>query len=698
MADTQIVLAGLPSLLSVYNSAPWLIDGAIYCLFLGLLFRTMFEKAKIAKDDDASKKLGGIVGFLAGASIAIYLQTRGWYLITDGGIWIVGIVLALIIFFLWTTIDNSLNGEHRHITLPAAAAVVLFIVWMLMAYGSTSINQGLKAIPLLGSNAPMWISLVLFALLIFGLFFAMKGALGAKSSETTTTPSGPGLWRRIFGEPAEKPPLEGRQKGFLTADRPWYAPWRRKPSVPSKRGLWGALTADRPWYAPWKRKRPAKPIEPKEIETIDTTTDTEIGNATTAIEDSANELAKIIAISGTLKQVLNATKTASTEMQGNIPNAAPDTYPSYNEKIKEFTDKIKEARQNFDANQLLNKHTAATEANQRAINSTKKLLATGLGKGGALEQIKALNEEIKKITTHPDYAKLNQQGTDIETHMSNNLAWIKKLTEELENTLKGISSATQISQAKDLVKQINENSNSVRSVLLAQGKRIADLAKASEAEKPQALGQITTVFSNINGIIDSTLLLIETFEGPRTYEKLKQELLQMNTAIGTFRTKKKHHVDEYEKMLRQLKDLQTIVGSIRQKQIEEEQDLMKLEDIKTAMEAERTSLNNVILSGNALLTDLKSMFNRPLATEELKPVQEELPEEEKASGKVQKEFKKDAKTSEEIEADDQRDSIRRISDKKKKLNKFLYSKLTLKQKKERFRKRILPGSFESNSK
>ena len=100
MANSRLVFTGVPGLMGYYNSAPWIFDGAIICLFLGLLFRILFEKAKIGKDEKDMRKFGSIVGFLMGISLVGYMEFRNWHLLTDGGQWLFGALRLILGTFI----------------------------------------------------------------------------------------------------------------------------------------------------------------------------------------------------------------------------------------------------------------------------------------------------------------------------------------------------------------------------------------------------------------------------------------------------------------------------------------------------------------------------------------------------------------------------------------------------------------------
>lgn len=126
-------MAEIPNILEVYNYAPWLFDGAVICLVLGLLFRMLFTKSKIGKDDGQSAKLGGITGFVIGLIIVIGMQTKGLLLI-DLWSWLVIGILAIGALLLWKWLIDLFGNEHKWM-------VTLFVIIMTALIAGTLLGS-----------------------------------------------------------------------------------------------------------------------------------------------------------------------------------------------------------------------------------------------------------------------------------------------------------------------------------------------------------------------------------------------------------------------------------------------------------------------------------------------------------------------------------------------------------------------------
>ncbi len=215
-------MAEIPNILEVYNYAPWLFDGAVICLVLGLLFRELFAKSKIGKDDGQSAKLGGIVGFVIGLIIVIGMQTKGLLLI-DLWSWLVIGILAVGALLLWKWLIGIFGNEHKWM-------VTLFVIVMTALIAGTLLGSMPEFTTVtFGSWGEGLMKWVVWLAIIFLIVWALsrmpkifKGGGGGGEGGG----GGGGWWPRWpFGgkkpktPKEEEPEVEGAEQGARDASR-----------------------------------------------------------------------------------------------------------------------------------------------------------------------------------------------------------------------------------------------------------------------------------------------------------------------------------------------------------------------------------------------------------------------------------------------------------------------------------------------
>lgn len=196
-------MAEIPNILEVYNYAPWLFDGAVICLVLGLLFRIIFKKSRIGTDENQSAKLGGIIGFVIGLITVTGMQTKGLLLI-DLWSWLVLGVLALGAILLWKWLTELFPERKWMVTLFVLVITALIAGTLLGSMPEfTTVTFGSW-----GEGLMKWVVwLAIIFLIIWGLSRM------------------PSLFRRGGGGEG------GGGGGGEEGGGGWWPPWRRKPKT-----------------------------------------------------------------------------------------------------------------------------------------------------------------------------------------------------------------------------------------------------------------------------------------------------------------------------------------------------------------------------------------------------------------------------------------------------------------------------------
>ncbi len=183
------VVSALPDIVDIYNIAPWIWDGLIICLVLGLLLREGFKKAKIA-DDMQAGKLGGVVGFAIGLMLLLGMYRKGWQLID---IWpVLLIVLALFLaVLLWKFLVETFGEAHKTTITIIVIAIAVIVIALLIG----SIPEYITG--MLGGFGFYLLILAFWGAILFVLIFLVFRGWGAPPGSTPGGGGGGGILDKI---------------------------------------------------------------------------------------------------------------------------------------------------------------------------------------------------------------------------------------------------------------------------------------------------------------------------------------------------------------------------------------------------------------------------------------------------------------------------------------------------------------------
>ena len=609
----ELVFTGKSSLMGLYNSAPWIFDGIIICMFLGLLFRILFEKAKIAKEEKDSKKFGGIVGFLMGVSIVGYMQFRNWHLLIDGGPWLFGALILILGTFIWTLVDGYFGEDSRSTTIPVVTALTLFALWFFLTNVPSYSNQLDFVLGEIGFPRGIF-NIIVWGCLLFVIMWALLSLFGISPGGGIfggdgTGGEGPGIfrrgWRWLFGGG----PSTGKPGLFRRG-------WRR---------FFGKGGDDGGGPAP-----PA----PDDITGPDKKTDGDIDDADGDLDNAGDELEKIKAVIKKLMEILKKIHGFEKNKKEKIDKTKkPEEF--YNALVT-LIDELEKEIENFKGTKMLAKMEESSKKIEKATADNKSWMLGNIK--GSEKSIKSLLDAISKKINSPEKEKLAEKAEELLKYLETLKV---KYSELCDWTKKQLDTALTDDKLKTAEKSMTDLYNELVQVvqlMAAQGKRIQSLNKADEEEKKKTFEEIKENCDDIMGLIVSTIERLKDVAGADIFGMLEHGIKILSNLLQEFQGKRKPLVEELKKLSQEITLLREEYEKILKKQIEKEEGTLDLRKYAATIEAERLKLVEVIESGKQLLKDLAAWFKRPLTSEELRKLG--LPEAEEAAGKAYEIFPK----------------------------------------------------------
>jgi len=536
----QVALTGIPSLLAIYNSAPWIFDAVMLCTFLGLLFRSLIQKANIGKGDAQSKKIGSVLGFFLGLAMTGYMEYRGWHLFTDGGPWVLGTIVILLAMMLWAVVDKYFEGKHRTTTIPIFFIAAMIILWA-FSHTLPSFNLGLNAL-----GQWRWLVYIVFwAGLIFILFWALTSLFGLKytglgiswpsrtkktgeAGTETEEPSGPGLLRRIgsaldprklFRKGPETESTEPKEKGPS-----WWWP-----------GNW------------FKRKQ--KPSE--EAETTGKTTDDETNKTVTetqkASKDADKTSAQVAAIITASEEYFSAIDEVLADLatvEQDINQKNRETNAKYIQKLAELQkllqaskEKTNNANINFSKADIVKSFLTYNTTCQRIISRYSRITKLIPAYIQTLQDIRADINNVQELNTK---AELIKRQEEYKAEAESIKSMLDKTYAEFIDYLKQSTQIAQIqklgnltdnikAQKISLIKALDDIISNIAALIalnIKKDKEETSIKQYSEGQPPQEL---------INKIADSNNKIAAA------KEKIRQQIVNAMGGCNSI----KHSLEEF---------------------------------------------------------------------------------------------------------------------------------------------------------
>jgi len=573
-------MALLDNILSIYQSYPWIFDGIIVCTLLGVLFRILFEKGKIGKEDQA-KKLGGIFGFFLGISMVGYMQYRGWTIFIDGGPWIFAIVIISTVMVFWSIIDGYFEGKSRSITLPIAFIAATLLIYLFLNY-VPSYMAGVS--DLFGGYTWIW-HLIMWCLMIFILFWALLGLFAGGMPK-----AGKGFWGAVGG--AIEAPFKAAGWGIGGADRitDWFKD--RK--------------ADRERKAAARRK-PAD--TPEETQKIDQETDQDLADAReqTGKTDKALDAAK--AISSALAKVLNEIRASANGARQFPAEFKAENYRNISAWLKAKQSELTSEKKSFDAIRLVEKLINA----QAALQTAKADVDAELQRIGTYTKIKEAITKTGQISeNHPDKARLLADAQAEQEHLAEIMSGLRAIIKPFEDAINEILNEEDVAQTKSKIEELDNHLTAVQALLVPTIKDLAELGKELPEEAKAPLK--SRIKANCDRLITSATNAIETLG---TLNKviidglLKQGVRAAETAIKRFNESKKIYIKDFVQLQADVDALLARINEILSKQMSPKEKttmVTALDDIKNTIATQKNELLTLITAAEKFIKAIKKAW------------------------------------------------------------------------------------------
>ena len=613
----ELVFTGKSSLMGLYNSAPWLFDGVIICLFLGLLFRILFEKANIAKEEKDSRKFGGIVGFLMGVSVVGYMQYRNWHLLVDGGPWLFGALILILGAFIWTLVDGYFGEDSRSTTIPIVAALTLFAVWFFLTNVPSYSNQLDFVLGEIGLPRGIY-NIIVWGCLLFVIMWALLSLFGI-------SPSG-----GIFGRGEGSRP-GGGGPGILTRGWRWLfggGPSTGKPGI-IRRGLRRLFGkgGDDDGGGP-------TPPSPDDITKPDRGTDGDVDDAGKELDNAGDELKKIKAVIKKLMEILKKIHGFEKNKKENIDKTKkPEEF--YNALVT-LIDELEKEIEKFKGTKMLAKMEESSKNIEKAVANNKSWMLGSIN--NSEKSIKGLISAISKNIKSPEKEKLAEKSEELLKYLETLKAKYDELCDWTEKQLDTALTDDKLKTAEKSMTDLYNELVQIVQLMAAQGKRIQSLDKADDEEKKKTFEEIKENCDDIMGLIVSTTEHLKDVAGADIFGMLEHGIQILDNLLKEFQGKRKPLVEELKKISQEITLLREEYERILKEQTEKKEGALDLRKYAATIEEERQKLIEVIESGKQLLKDLAAWFKRPLSAEELRKLG--LPEEEEAAGRAYEIFPK----------------------------------------------------------
>ncbi|MBW3002575.1 hypothetical protein KY338_05445 [Candidatus Woesearchaeota archaeon] len=568
-------MAILSNLMSIYQSYPWVFDGIIICTLLGVLFRILFEKGKIGKEEQA-KKLGGIFGFFLGIAMIGYMQYRGWTLFVDGGPWIFSIIIISLIMVFWAVIDGYFEGKSRSITLPIAFVVAAGLIYAFLNK-VPSYMAGVN--DLFGGSVWIW-HLIMWCLMIFILFWALTGLMAGGYGEV-----GGGGWG-ILGK-ILKAPFKGIGHGIN-----WFKNRREKRKKKKKDGV---STPD--------------DLEEDEKETDQTITDAE-GEAEKTKEELEDTKTTNLEIIEILKKILELAKST----QSNIVKLKPDECKGIATELQKLLDTL--AKLELPGEKILKQIAVTKDSIEQAKSSVKWFSETA----PIYTKIPELIELIKKIDDGNTQAIYQEHVITEQNYIEKEIKTrIVQITKEFEEK---VDSTLTVADVKETTEKLKEITTNVTSIIEAV-KNLIDALNATAdlpAERQEAArAGISEACTKIIDLITVTIELLESFNKTTIDAKLMPSINFLEHAFESYKEHKKPIKEAYNKVMQQVQDIIAQVQAILGTQMKDEDKIKlraQLTEILTVIRTQKTAMQSLVGGMMDFVRTLIKIFKEDLSEEQ----------------------------------------------------------------------------------
>jgi hypothetical protein len=604
-------MALLDNILSIYQSYPWIFDGIIICTLLGVLFRILFEKGKIGKEDQA-KKLGGIFGFFLGISMVGYMQYRGWTIFIDGGPWVFAIVIISSVMVFWSIIDGYFEGKSRSITLPIAFVAATLLIYLFLNY-VPSYMVGVSS--LFGDYVWAW-HLLMRSLMVFILFWAIVGAFGGGYPEGAGIPgigrslaSGAGHIKNAYNWAKQ----EGIGKAAAAvAKAPFKAGWWTAKKG-AKGGWW---LAKKPFQAAGIIKRKTKGVFSKEeLGKEKTTVDTQLTDAAEKTRQTETTLQEAKSINQQIAEILDKIRKLAKNTQGKLTKLKPKDCTSIADELKTLIAALEKLE--LPGSKILSRINITKESVENAKASVDYYTKTA----PLYQRLPELISLIDQIDDEEQKAKYQFVAKKDQEFLENIIkAKIINIEKDFREKVDATLTAADVSE---VVRKVEEINNSILNIVTQSATLIEALEKAAETKEEKTLEEtgktINDTCAAIIGLANAAIEQIGTFNKATIDSKLIPEVRYLEKAYKTYQQQREPIHDEYNRLIdaveRQLAEVREILS--QQATPEEKAKLLSsLAEALDIIKAERDALKTLLGHAETFIRVLDDAFLNIIKGEE----------------------------------------------------------------------------------
>lgn len=552
-------MAEIPNILEVYNYAPWLFDGAVICLVLGLLFRELFKKSKIGKDEGQSAKLGGIVGFVIGLIIVIGMQTKGLLLI-DLWSWLVLGILALGALLLWKWLIEIFGKEHKWM-------VTLFVLVMTALIAGTLLGSMPEFTTVtLGSWGEGLMKWVVWLAIIFLVIFAIS-----------RMPSPFGLFRKISGR-------GGGEGG----------------------GWW-----------PWPRRKPKKPDEEEpEVEGAGQGARDASRDASDSADGASAAVERTLTAAEKLKKAKDAARDDIANIETKIDAASEEDIKKYAIVVSNYLTLIKKAYTAFVQPRAIDEFERCHREHDRLATAVRAFIDE---LRRYFDSLRGLGASINSIEDSTIKAQLSEDCRRYESELSTKHAELVAALKKFDEDTKDAIRTANATQAETLVIEIAETKQRLDTQLSVLGTALTELVGKTGTEAEQKKNEIKTACTTAINVCELLNEKIHTLESHLSYldsalKALKNALSQnINTVLdGAMRL--------FEELKPKVRELEGKINlqlqreeAARRARIE---GMREIEQIIATIEAQKAALKKLIDHTENFVRTLMRLFTSGITPEE----------------------------------------------------------------------------------
>ena|GEM_PF-4712066 len=516
------------SFLSIYNSAPWVFDGLILCIILGVLFRELFKKTRLSADEKKSQTIGGVIGFCMGMMLVGYMEYAGIHLIPDLGPWIIVVLIILFGVLAWTWIDGKLGNKHRLWSALIVAAITVLIL-VLVLTGVPLFNNRVGSFT--GSFIPggilsaipatfIFIALLVFlALLILVIVYLVMSLTGAAAGAAPGVP-GESWLGRLFGWGG------GALKGLAGYGK-GAGKWTFGKALEKLPGLGPHLKKL------WPFGKPTVDITEQDAEITK-----KIAELDEAINNATDRIEKAKLISQKIRLILQLIIKSASTIEPKLAQAKEKQCEEYHGELIGLSAELKDAMNLFQGLEISKTLNEAKQKRTEVINAARNLtVAVNQGPAGLQQLIDAV-KKIKKEETREYYV---DELASINNDLDATAEQIAKLNAELSKSITAVFKDEDLASAISKIGEIVKKMDLFRNLLSDVAGRIKKCDPADADETKSALQQVIYRATDANNFL-------ATFELTELLARLETGLRTMEKALDVYSTKEKYFVNYFEKL------------------------------------------------------------------------------------------------------------------------------------------------------